>query len=107
MSPNSQHAARLEEMAAYMAENGLWAQDAPLLRESAAMWRERESADGWDVEYRKPYKHFWLTISNSSSYWVWHVSSSPNRPLMASGYSPTLDAAKAAAIAWVDAQKRK
>lgn len=104
---NPQKAQRLEEMAAYMAENGLWSDDAPLLRESAAMWRERNPDDAlWELEYQRRYKRIDLcVIEGFTGQWQW--SATRNGAHAWSGWEHTLPAAQSAAMAWVDAQEGK
>jgi hypothetical protein len=97
---NEQKAKRLEEISAcpLCMESG----DTPLLRESAALWRERDGDDAlWEVEYQRKYKRFELSSwPGSNGKWFWAVTYLDL--CYKSGEMDTLGAAKAAAIAWVD-----
>jgi hypothetical protein len=84
--------------------------DAALFRESAQMWRERDGipADKWSVECRMRHKDYDLLVSKKPTQGVWYWQAWTEDDLLAqTGYAPTLDAAKAAAIQWVDAQEGK
>jgi hypothetical protein len=82
--------------------------DAALFRESAALWRERDGvpADEWIVECRMRHKDHDLLVSKRPTQGVWYWQAWTQDDLLAqTGHAPTLDAAKAAAIAWVDGQE--
>ena len=99
---NAQKAQRLEQMA----ESKLPA-DAALLRECAGMMRERNPDDAmWEVEYQRRYKRYELCVGENYD-GVWHWTAT--RSGLQSGYGTehTLDAAQAAAVAWVDGQEGK
>jgi hypothetical protein len=91
-----------------------WARDlvdgcppAALLRESAALWRGRVPDDAlWEVEYRRKHKRFELSSwPGSNGKWFWTVTYLGL--CYKSGETDTLDAAKQAAISWVDVQEGK
>jgi hypothetical protein len=102
MSPtNAQKAQRLEEMA-----NVCIGSDAALLRESAAMWREREKPVWIQVGWRTPKfigTHRGRTVEvvqfNNSIWSVWSEAGG----IAAEGVEQSVAAAQAAAVAWVDA----
>jgi len=98
-------AKRLEEIAScpLCMESG----DAPLLRESAALWRERHPEDAlWELEYQRRYKRFHLCVGeNFAGQWEWSVTYGGLQS--GCGSADTLDAAKASAVAWVDGQEGK
>jgi hypothetical protein len=102
---NEQKAKRLEQMAESRDTT-----DAALLRESAAMLRERDGAPAgeWIVECRMRHKDHDLLVSKRPTQGVWYWQVWTEDDLLAqTGHAPTLDAAKAAAIAWVDGQEGK
>jgi hypothetical protein len=102
---NEQKAKRLEEISAcpLCMESG----DTPLLRESAALWRERDGVrwvhNRWPDDYLAFYAEQLLAVRRIGASWEWRVTW--GGLLRGSGASDTLDAAKQAAIAWVDAQE--
>jgi hypothetical protein len=105
---NDQKAQRLEELA----DNTLARidhKDAALLRESAAMWRERNPDDAlWELEYQRRYKRHDLFVGEGlESKWYWSASYRGTYNPIANGDAPSLPAAQAAAVAWVDAQEGK
>lgn len=110
---NEQKAKRLEQMAEeaklkWDLSEGY--SDAALLRESAALWREREGVRWEDEGWRRKasYKGYDLNVFASShlaGQYVFDIAKNVGRAM--NGYAPTLDAAKAAAVAWVDAQEGK
>jgi len=75
---------------------------AALLRESAALWRERHPDDAlWELEYQRRYKRFDLAVFENFI-GNWHWSATYGGLQDQSGTAPSLDAAKSAAIQWVD-----
>ena len=80
-------------------------ENATLLRESAALWRERHPDDAlWELEYQRRYKRFDLCIGEGfDGLWRWCATRSGLQA--GCGTAPSLPAAKAAAVAWVDAQE--
>jgi hypothetical protein len=102
---NEQNAKRLEEMAETFERLGDTA--AALLLESAALWRE-QPGDGWHTEHEQRYRRFVLRVGKTDGgEWYWQALSRYLDTVQASGTAPTLPAAHAAAIAWVDAQEGK
>ncbi len=103
---NAQKAQRLEEMA-----NVCIGSDADLLRESAAMWRERGGIS-WTSEgqgmvltsaiYRN---RLMAIVGRSGRTFFWTVSKVAAREHEEFGTADTLEAAQAAALAWVDEQE--
>jgi hypothetical protein len=110
---NEQNAKRLENEAreidldrygdSYVPADGF----AALLREAAALMRERDGVrwgnmPGYKSRYIGIYRDTFMTIERVSGreLWEWNVGDEY-------GTAPTLDAAKQAAIAWVDAQEGK
>jgi len=98
-----QKAKRLEELASW----DRWPADAALLRECVAMLRERDGVrwgnmPGYKSRYIGIYRDTFMAIERVSGreLWEWNVGDEY-------GTAPTLDAAKAAAIAWVDGQEGK
>lgn len=78
---------------------------AAILRESAALWREREDSPvRWSGLSHADYKGRILHAA-FGEVCDWTVYQDSKR--VACGMAPTLDAAKAAAVAWVDAQEGK
>jgi hypothetical protein len=80
--------------------------DAALLRESAALWRDRDPEDAlWELEYQRRYKRFDLCVGeNFAGHWEWSATHCGLR--YRQGTAETLRAAQAAAVAWVDAQEK-
>jgi hypothetical protein len=105
---NAQKAQRLEEMA-----NVCIGSDADLLRESAAMWRERGGIS-WTSEghgmvltsaiYRN---RLMAIVGRSGRTFFWTVSKVAAREHEEFGTADTLEAAQAAAVAWLDEQEGK
>jgi len=101
---NEQNAKRLEEISAcpLCMESG----DTPLLRESAAMLRERDGVRWVDSMFGYSvciYRGYAICVVG---YEGWHAFNRV-KDQYEKGFFPTLDAAKAAAIAWVDGQEGK
>jgi hypothetical protein len=98
---NKQKAKRLEEIAAcpLCMESG----DAALLRESAALWRDRDDydeSDPWDEAYEHRYKrHDLRVLRGLYGVWHWEVSRKNDGQLLVVSAAGSLGAAKAAAIA--------
>ena len=105
---NEQKAARLDILAAEMehADNG--AADAALLRECAAIMRERNPDDAlWEVQYERRYKRYDLCVcENFDGKWRWTAATRSGLPMMAN-VANSLPAAQAAAVAWCDSQEGK
>jgi hypothetical protein len=105
---NEQNAKRLEEIGEQcrVGQNvAIIPHDADLLRECAAMLRERDGVrwgnmPGYKSRYIGIYRDTFMAIERVSGreLWEWNVGDEY-------GTAPTLDAAKAAAIAWVDGQE--
>jgi hypothetical protein len=102
---NEQKAKRLEQIAS--CPLCMESTDSPLLRESAALWRERGNAHGWDVQYNTRRLSYDLDVSQGADRWHWTATSRMTREIDEHGTAPTLDGAKQAAIAWVDAQEAR
>jgi hypothetical protein len=113
MLSNEQKAARLEEIAdnrQARAEEWLVGiacevalADAALLRECAAMMRERNPEDAvWELEYQRRYRRFDLCVGENFD-GKWHWSASYGGVRYKTGDAVSLAAAQAAAVAWVDA----
>jgi hypothetical protein len=99
---NEQKAARLEEMAQYYLRIG--DKDAALLRQAAQLMRERCDPE-WSVLLEREYKDRMLSIAQArSGVAYWYVDAFPDYE---SKVADSLDAAKAAAIAWVDGLEGK
>jgi len=105
---NEMKAKRLEEISAcpLCMESG----DTPLLRESAALWREWDGVRWEDSELCENcmavYKGWLIRVDRSSVPTRWRVYDGDLLHVFL-GKSADVDAAKAAAIAWVDAQEGK
>ena len=94
---NEQKAARLEEIATHYIQIGQ--KDATLLREAAAMMRERGES-GWTAQFEREYKGKTLAVVEVGPVgWYWYVDGSADYE---AEIAPTLEAAQAAAVAWVD-----
>lgn len=123
---NAQKAARLEEMAANRESDSrglhdlaqklglselqkqkavtiaMADADAALLREAAAMMRERGES-GWTAQFEREYKGKTLAVVEAQPIgWYWYVDGSADYE---AEIAPTLEAAQAAAVAWVDEQE--
>jgi hypothetical protein len=97
---NEQKAARLEEIATHYIQIGQ--KDATLLREAAAMMRERGES-GWTAQFEREYKGKTLAVVEAGPVgWYWYVDGSADYE---AEIAPTLEAAQAAAVAWVDEQE--
>lgn len=97
---NEQKAKRLEQMAESRDTT-----DAALLRESAAMLRERDDSPArWSGLHHADYKGCILHAS-LGSVCGWDVYQDSKH--VARGIAGSLDAAQAAAVAWVDEQEGK
>lgn len=97
---NEEKAKRLESLAEVCV-----GADAALLCESAAMWRERDGVR-WDIAHQCRYKRFDLCIGEGMDHrWHWTAERGGQRDQV--GAAESLEAAKQAAIAWVDAQEGK
>lgn len=80
---------------------------AALLRESAAMWRERGGVQ-WEKEsgiYSAYYKKHLIQAYPSRSYNLIRYSVGRGNRLIVSSTADTMEAAQAAAVAWVDGQE--
>ena len=103
---NEEKADRLEEMAfdAGYRDHEI---DAALLREAAAMMRERGTVQwmkvaGSNTQQTTCYRGWILEVDEGEVLWSWSADSAKGRY----GYrGPTLEAAQAAAVAWVDGQE--
>jgi hypothetical protein len=108
---NAQKAQRLEEMANEACRTTGNPYDAALLRESAAMWRERGDYDEstpWDEVYERRYKrHDLRVLRGLYGAWHWDVSRKNDGQLLVVSAAGSLPAAQAAAVAWVDANADK
>ena len=96
---NEQKAAMLECIALGCLEGV-----AALLRECAAMMRERGAVQwvGSDSRQMALYRGWVLEVDEGEVSWSWSADSAKGRY----GYrGPTLEAAQAAAVAWVDEQE--
>jgi len=108
---NEQKAARLEEMAVnqdrlsvvlFPADSRKALTDAALLREAAAMMRERGES-GWTAQFEREYKGKTLAVVEAGPVgWYWYVDGSADYE---AEIAPTLEAAQAAAVAWADEQE--
>ena len=101
---NEQKAQRLDEIATHYIQIGM--KDAALLRECAAMMRERGTVEwvGSDSRQMALYRGWVLEVDEGEVSWRWSADSAKGRY----GYrGPTLEAAQAAAVAWVDEQEGK
>lgn len=110
MLTNEQKAKRLEELAETF--ECLGDTDAALLRESAALWRERDGVRweecpmGYHIAlYRRAFIEIQPFARTMHTIKVRTFNGTYSRQW--SDIVPTLEAAKAAAIAWVDAQEGK
>jgi hypothetical protein len=104
---NEQKAKRLEEIAS--CPLCMESTDSPLLRESAALWRERDGVRWEEGTYPREgklafYKGHSLAAHNDGK---WAAYKDGILAGFGGEQSPTLDAAKASAVAWVDAQEGK
>jgi len=100
---NEAKAKRLEEISAcpLCMESG----DAALLREAAALMRERHPDDAlWELEYQRQYKRFDLCAWQGSN-GKWHWTATRSDLCYRSGEADTLAAVQSAAIQWVDQQE--
>lgn len=118
---NEQKAIRLEELAKHKQNRGeslakgiasdIALSDAALLRESAALWRERDGVrweqpgERWFSANYKGYELNVLPSSNMQGQYYFDISRQGQGVFVT--YHPTLDAAKAAAVAWVDQQEQE
>lgn len=103
---NEEKAKRLEDMA--LIPVFLDRQDEALLREAAALMRERRSDDAfWGVEYHRDYRRWQLTVGEFMDRWRWKVSYKGSEVCAACGRATTHAAAQAAAMAWVDEREGK
>jgi hypothetical protein len=76
--------------------------DAALLREAAAMMRERGES-GWTAQFEREYKGKTLAVVEAGPVgWYWYVDGSADYE---AEIALTLEAAQAAAVAWVDEQE--
>lgn len=99
---NGQKAQRLEEIAA--CPLCMESADGKLLREAAAMIRERGKS-GWTAQFEREYKGKTLAVVEAGPIgWYWYVDGSADYE---AEIAPTLAAAQAAAVAWVDEQEGK
>lgn len=97
---NGQKAQRLEEIAA--CPLCMESADGKLLREAAAMIRERGES-GWTAQFEREYKSKTLAVVEAGPIgWYWYVDGSADYE---AEIAPTLQAAQAAAVAWVDEQE--
>ena len=102
---NEQKAQRLDEIATHCIQIGM--KDAALLRECAGMMRERGTVQwmkvaGWAGRQVALYRGWILAVDEGEALWSWSADSAKGRY----GYrGPTLEAAQAAAVAWVDGQE--
>ncbi len=97
---NEQKAQRLEEIAA--CPLCMESTDGKLLREAAAMMRER-GQPGWWRQFELEHKGRTLTIAEARpGRWYWYVDAFPD---FSANLADTLEAAQAAAVAWVDEQE--
>jgi ribosomal protein S18 acetylase RimI-like enzyme len=104
---NEQKADRLEEMAF---DSGYRDQesDAALLRECAAMMRERGKVQwvkvaGSATRHIALYRGWLLEIDKNRGWWHWSMEAAN----FYYGRADTLEAAQAAAVAWLDEQEGK
>ena len=75
---------------------------AVLLREAAEMMRERGESD-WTASFEREHKGRTLTITEARpGRWYWYVDAFPD---YSANLADTLEAAQAAAVAWVDEQE--
>lgn len=106
---NEEKAKRLEDMA--LIPVFLDRQDEALLREAAALMRERRSDDAfWGVEYHRDYRRWQLTVGeflSGGSAWRWGARYKNSQVCTASNVAPSHAAAQAAAMAWVDQREGK
>lgn len=94
---NEQKAAMLECIALGCLEGV-----AALLRECAAMMRERGES-GWTAQFEREYKGKTLAVVEAGPVgWYWYVDGSADYE---AEIAPTIAAAQAAAVAWVDGQE--
>ena len=96
---NEQKAAMLECIALGCLEGV-----AALLRECAGMMRERGES-GWTASFEREHKGRTLTITEARpGRWYWYVDAFPD---YSANLADSLEAAQAAAVAWVDEQEGK
>ena len=97
---NEQKAQRLNEIATHYIQIAM--KDAALIRECAAMMRER-GQPGWWRQFELEHKGRTLTIAEARpGRWYWYVDAFPD---YSANLADTLEAAQAAAVAWVDEQE--
>ena len=76
--------------------------DAAIIREAAAMMRER-GQPGWMASFEREHKGRTLTITEARpGRWHWYVDAFPD---YSANLADSLEAAQAAAVAWVDEQE--
>ena len=102
---NEQKAARLDEIATHYIQIGI--KDAALLRECAAMMRERGKVQwvkvaGSATRHIALYRGWLLEIDKNRGWWNWSVEAAN---FCYESDADTLEAAQAAAVAWVDEQE--
>jgi hypothetical protein len=102
---NEQKAQRLEEIAEHYIRIG--DKDAALLFECAAMWRERGKVQwvkvaGSATRHMALYRGWLLEIDKNRGWWNWSVEAGN---FCYGSDADSLQAAQAAAVAWVDEQE--
>ena len=102
---NDQKAARLDEIATHYIQIAM--KDAALLRECAGMMRERGTVQWMKVAGSASrqvalYRGWILEVDEIRGWWDWSVEAANFRY---ENEEPTLEAAQAAAVAWVDEQE--
>ena len=104
---NEQKAARLEEIATHYIQIGM--KDAALLRECAGMMRERGTVRWMKVagsaSRQAALYRGWILEVGEDVAWNWCADSS--KDFFEENLADSLEAAQAAAVAWVDEQEGK
>ena len=101
---NEQRAARLDEIATHYIQIGT--KDAALLREAAGMMRERGGVQWMKVAGSSTcqvalYRGWLLEVREQRDWWRWEADSAED--FCEKNFADSLEAAQAAAVAWVDA----
>ena len=105
---NEQKAARLDEIATHYIQTGM--KDAALLRECAAMMRSRPAVQwmkvaGSATRHFALYRGWVLEVETNLGRWEWSADAA--KDFFEDNWADTLEAAQAAAVAWVDEQEGK
>ena len=103
---NEQKAQRLDEIATHYIQIAM--KDAALLRECAAMMRERGAVQwmkvaGSATRHFALYRGWVLEVETNLGRWEWSADAA--KDFFEDNWADTLEAAQAAAVAWVDEQE--